>query len=226
VNAAIAQEDQLEQGLAALDIALPEAARQKLLAYAALLYKWNRTYNLTALRDPDQAVSHHLLDSLAVLSFVPAGSLLDVGSGGGMPGIPLAIARPDLPVTLLDSNSKKSAFLQQAAIELALPNISVHGGRVEQYHPSVGFSAITARAFSELADFVNLSRHLLAGGGRWLAMKGVMPHAEIARLPADITVEAVHRLVVPGVDGERHLVAMKINGREAFGRVSWQKYWQ
>lgn len=217
MNAAIRPEEALAQGLAALGIALPAAASDKLLAYAALLYKWNRTYNLTGLRDPDQAVSHHLLDSLAVLPYLPAGSLLDVGSGGGMPGIPLAIVRPDLPVTLLDSNSKKSAFLQQAAIELALSNISVHGGRVEQYHPSVGFATITSRAFSELADFVKLSRHLLSGDGRWLAMKGVWPHAEITRLPPDIVVEAVHRLAVPGVDGERHLVVMKSAGAESFG---------
>jgi 16S rRNA (guanine527-N7)-methyltransferase len=134
-----------------------------------------------------------------------------------MPGIPLAIARPDLPATLLDSNSKKTAFLQQAAIELALANISVHAGRVEQYHPSVGFSAITSRAFSDLADFVNLTRHLLDGDGRWLAMKGVWPHEEIGRLPQDIAVDAVHRLAVPGVDGERHLVIMKKAGAGSFG---------
>jgi len=137
----MSQAQQLEQGLAALGIELPPAAQEKLLAYAALLYKWNKTFSLTAMREQDKAVSHHLLDSLAVLPFVPAGSLLDVGSGGGMPGIPLAIARPELRVTLLDSNSKKAAFLQQAAIELALPNISVHCGRVEQYHPAVGFAA-------------------------------------------------------------------------------------
>lgn len=199
---------QLEQGLAALGIDLSPAAQEKLLAYAALLYKWNKTYSLTAMREQDKAVSHHLLDSLAVLPFVPAGSLLDVGSGGGMPGIPLAIAHPELQVTLLDSNSKKTAFLRQAAIELALPNISVHCGRVEQYHPAVGFTAITSRAFSELADFVSLSRHLLAANGCWLAMKGIWPHEEIGRLPQDIAAEAVHRLVVPGVEGERHLVVL------------------
>ncbi len=199
---------QLVQGLATLGIDLAPAARDKLLAYAALLYKWNRTYSLTAMREQDKAVSHHLLDSLAVLPFVPAGRLLDVGSGGGMPGIPLAIARPDLSVTLLDSNSKKAAFLQQAAIELTLPNISVHCGRVEQYHPALGFTAITSRAFSELADFVRLSQHLLEQGGRWLAMKGVWPHDEIARLPATFRLDAVHRLQVPGVDGERHLAVI------------------
>ncbi len=178
------------------------------LAYAALLYKGNKTYNLTALREPSLAVSHHLLDSLAILPCVAGGTLLDVGSGGGLPGIPLAIACPALRVTLLDSNSKKTAFLQQAAIELDLPNIAVHCGRVEQYRPADKFNIITSRAFSELGDFVALSRHLLRADGRWLAMKGVWPHEEIARLPADVVVDSVRRLEVPGVDGERHLVVI------------------
>jgi 16S rRNA (guanine527-N7)-methyltransferase len=205
----MSQATQLSEGLAALGIALPAAAQEKLLAYCALLDKWNRIYSLTALRDPHKAVSHHLLDSLAVRPYVPPGSLLDVGSGGGMPGIPLAIARPDLAVTLLDSNSKKAAFLQQAAIELGLANISVHCGRVEQYHPSVGFTAITSRAFSELTTFVECSRHLLAEGGVWLALKGVYPHDEIGRLAKDIGIAAVHRLQVVGVEGERHLVVAR-----------------
>ncbi len=203
---------QLAQGLAELGIDLPPAGQEKLLAYVALLYKWNKTYSLTALREQEKAVSHHLLDSLVVLPYVSAGRLLDVGSGGGMPGIPLAIARPDLRVTVLDSNAKKAAFLQQASIELVLPNISVHCGRVEQYHPSFGFSAITARAFSDLADFVGWSRHLLEPGGRWLAMKGVWPHDEIGLLPAEVQLEAVHRLQVPGVEGERHLVVLRSAG--------------
>ncbi len=201
----------LEQGLASLGITLPQAAQDKLLAYAALLAKWNRTFSLTALRGEDKALSHHLLDSLAILPHLPAGSVLDVGSGGGMPGIPLAIACPQTSLTLLDSNSKKTAFLQQAAIELDLPNISVHCGRVEQYHPASGFRAITARAFAELADFVRLTQHLLAADGRWLAMKGVWPHAEIAALPASVAVDTVLGLQVPGVDGERHLVILRKN---------------
>jgi 16S rRNA (guanine527-N7)-methyltransferase len=213
---ALHQEASLEQGLIALSIALPRLLQEKLLAYTALLYKWNRTYNLTALREPSLAVSHHLLDSLAILPYLKQGAkkggeadtLLDVGSGGGLPGIPLAIACPNLRVTLLDSNSKKTAFLQQAAIELNLPNIAVHCGRVEQFRPPAKFSAITSRAFSELADFVALSRHLLHTDGRWLAMKGLWPQEEIARLPAYVAVQAVHRLDVPGVDGERHLVLM------------------
>ena len=200
---------QLEQGLLALGIEVPLAARKKLLDYAALLYKWNKTFSLTAMREQDKAVSHHLLDSLAILPFVPTGTVLDVGSGGGMPGIPLAIVCPDLRVTLLDSNSKKAAFLQQAAIELGLTNISVHCGRVEQYHPESGFSSITARAFSSLSEFTALSRHLLGAGGCWLAMKGAWPHDEIDGLPCGVRLEAVHRLQVPGVEGERHLVVMK-----------------
>ena len=207
-----AQNVQLEAGLAELRIDVSGATQQKLLAYVALLYKWNRTYSLTALREQEQAVSLHLLDSLAVLPqlvALGADTLLDVGSGGGMPGIPLAIALPELRVTLIDSNSKKTAFLQQAAIELKLPNVAVHCGRVEQYHPQQGFAAVTSRAFAELADFVALTRHLLAADARWLALKGVWPHDEIARLPSSVVVDAVHRLVVPGVAGERHLVVMR-----------------
>jgi 16S rRNA (guanine527-N7)-methyltransferase len=214
---AMRQAAQLEQGLGALGIELPVALQHKLLDYVALLYKWNKTYSLTALREQEKAVSYHLLDSLAILPFVTEGSLLDVGSGGGMPGIPLAIARPDLRVTLLDSNSKKAAFLQQAVIEFVLPNISVHGGRVEQYHPASGFALITSRAFSDLADFVARSRHLLATDGRWLAMKGVWPEDEIGRLPDSIAVDAVHRLAVPGVDGERHLVVLRCTDAQRRG---------
>ena len=204
------QRGQLDHGLAILSLEFPDLVRQKLLAYVDLLEKWNRTYSLTALRDREKAVSHHLLDSLAVLPFVPEGRLLDVGSGGGMPGIPLAIVRPGTAVTVLDSNAKKAAFLQQATIELGLSNVSVHCGRVEQYHPRCAYVSIISRAFSSLSDFVALTRPLVsADTGRWLAMKGVWPHDEIARLPDDARVEAVHRLQVPGVDGERHLVVMR-----------------
>ncbi len=183
---------QLEQGLLTLGIDLPAAAQKQLLDYAALLDKWNRTYRLTAVHDRSLAVSHHLLDSLAILPFVGAATLLDVGSGGGMPGIPLAIALPALRVVLVDSNSKKTAFLQQVAIELGLTNIAVHCGRVEEYRPAAGFALITARAFSDLAEFVKRSRHLLEKDGHWLAMKGVWPQDEIVRLPIDLRVNGVH----------------------------------
>jgi 16S rRNA (guanine527-N7)-methyltransferase len=201
-------ETQLAEGLVGLGIDLAASAQQRLLDYAGLLDKWNRTYRLTALCASSLAVSHHLLDSLAVLPFVEATTLLDVGSGGGMPGIPLAIARPELRVTLLDSSSKKTAFLRQVAIELSLANIAVHCGRVEAYRPPARFAAITARAFSDLGVLVKLSGHLLQSGGHWLAMKGVWPQGEIASLPPQVVVDTVHRLDVPGVSGERHLVVM------------------
>jgi len=208
--------EQLASGLHAMGIELPAAAQQTLLAYAALLDKWNRAFNLTALRDPEKAVSHHLLDSLAILPHLAGDSgnntLLDVGSGGGLPGIPLAIARPGLVVTLLDSNSKKTAFLRQAAIELGLANVSVHCGRIEEFHPALPFAAIVSRAFAELADFVRPTRSLLAADGCWLAMKGLIPHEEIARLPQGIVVSSVTPLTVPGVDGERHLLLLKDTG--------------
>lgn len=203
------REQQLAEGMKVLGIDLPADVQERLLAYAAFLEKWNRTYSLTALRDPKLAVSHHLLDSLAILPYVSVSTLLDVGSGGGQPGIPLAIARPELAVTLLDSNSKKTAFLQQAVIELGLKNVQVVTARVEEFKPAAPFAAITSRAFAELADFVGLTRHLLAPGGEWLAMKGQRPVAEMNKLPAGVSVTAVHRLLVPGVDGERHLVVMR-----------------
>jgi 16S rRNA (guanine527-N7)-methyltransferase len=175
----------------------------------ALLEKWNRTFQLTAIKDPALAVSHHLLDSLAILPFVDAPTLLDVGSGGGMPGIPLAIACPQLRVVLLDSNSKKTAFLQQVVIELGLTNIAVHCGRVEAYRPAARFARRSPRGRLPIsADLVQLSRHLLQADGHWLAMKGVRPDDEMARLPAEVSVVGVHRLEVPGVSGERHLVVI------------------
>ena len=198
----------LAAGLATLGLNLPAAAQQKLLAFRDLLLKWNKIYNLTALRDPQQAISHHLLDSLVILPHIGAGNLLDVGSGGGLPGIPLAIARPELAVTMVDTVQKKATFLQQAAIELGLKNVAVHHARVEEM--SGQYAQISSRAFAELALFVSLTRHLLAPGGRWLAMKGVRPDVEINALPADIQVEAVIPLTVPGLAAERHLIILKV----------------
>ena len=197
----------LAAGLTALGIALPEAAQLKLLAFRDLLLKWNRTYNLTALRDPQQVISHHLLDALAILPHVGAGPLLDVGSGGGLPGIPLAIARPDLSVTLVDTVQKKATFLQQAAIELELKSVAVHHARVEEMRGQ--YAQISSRAFAELARFISLTHHLLAPGGRWLAMKGARPDDEIKALSAGSEVEAIIPLAVPGLDAERHLIILK-----------------
>ena len=202
--------EQLQRGLAALELDLPAAAQEKLLAFAALLGKWNKVYNLTALRDEEQVISHHLLDSLAVLPhLVGVKRLADIGSGGGLPGIPLAIARPDLQVALVETSQKKSAFQQQAKIELGLGNVSVHCARVEAWQPEEKCDAVISRAFSDLAEFVRLSGHLLAESGALLAMKGVHPYEEIAQLPAGWRVADVTPLQVPGVEGARHLVRVE-----------------
>ncbi len=197
----------LAAGLTTLGLALPDTVQQQLLAFRDLLLKWNKTYNLTALRDPRQAISHHLLDALAILPHVGAGPLLDVGSGGGLPGIPLAIARPDLSVTLVDTVQKKTAFLRQAAIELELKNVAVHHARVEEMRGQ--YAQISSRAFAELARFVGVTCHLMAPGGSWLAMKGARPDDELKALPADSEVEAIIPLSVPGLDAERHLIILK-----------------
>ena len=197
----------LAAGLAELGLDLSDAVQHKMLAFRDLLLKWNKTYNLTALRDPEQAISHHLLDSLTILPHVGTGPLLDVGSGGGLPGIPLAIACPGLSVGMVDTVQKKASFLQQASIELGLKNVTVHHARVEEMQGQ--YAQISSRAFADLGLFVSLTRHLLAPGGRWLAMKGVRPDDEIAALPAGITVEAIISLIVPGLEAERHLIILK-----------------
>lgn len=195
----------LDRGLAELAFEMPGNARDKLLQYVALLEKWNRTYNLTAVREPREMVSHHLLDSLVVAPHLrlPAGArLADVGSGAGLPGIPLAIACPHWAVTLNDSKTKKTAFLRQAAIELRLANVSVHEGRVQEWHPAERFAAVISRAFAELSDFVAACRHLVAPGGVLAAMRGAAP--------AGTDGAQIIRLQVPLLNAERHLVLIRV----------------
>lgn len=200
---------QLQSGLAAMGLSLTEAQQNKLLEYVGLLTKWNKTYNLTALRDESLMISHHLLDSLTLLPYIEgAQTMLDVGSGGGQPGIPAAICRPDLQITLLDANTKKTSFLQQAVIELGLDKVRVVSGRVEAVQDFQA-DVITSRAFAELADFVNWTAHLLTDNGYWAAMKGVFPHEEIERLPDFVQVEKVEELYVPQLDAERHMVVLR-----------------
>jgi 16S rRNA (guanine527-N7)-methyltransferase len=200
--------DALGRGLADLGLEVEADTRERLLDYLALLGKWNQTYNLTAIREPERMLTHHLLDSLAILPHVDADNLLDVGSGAGLPGIPLAIVRPGLAVTVIDASRKKSDFMRQAAIELGLANVESIHGRVEDYRPARPFARIVSRAFSELAEFVRLTRHLLAGDGRWLAMKGTLPSTEIEAL-SGARVAGIERLRVPGLDAERHLIIME-----------------
>lgn len=202
----------LERGLGELALALPAGAREQLLAYLELLAKWNNTYNLTAIRDPLQAVSHHLLDSLAVLRELSAhaGALADIGSGAGLPGIPVAIAEPGRRVTLNDANHKKGAFLRQAVIELGLRNAEVYVGRVEDWRPPEGFAVVISRGFSSLAGFLSACGHLVAPSGVLAAMKGAYPRKELGQLPANCDCRDVRRLKVPLLGAERHLVFCRI----------------
>lgn len=203
----------LREGLAGLGLDLPAAVQARLLAYVALLKKWNATYNLTAIRDEGEMVTQHLLDSLSVLPALQELALVgrrwaDIGSGAGLPGIPLAIVRPDLDMTLVETVTKKSAFQRQAKIELGLANVTVHNQRVEQM-PGGTFDAVISRAFAELADFVRLAGHLPAPDGRLYAMKGLLPEDEISRLPQAWAVVDCIRLSVPGLDAQRHLIILE-----------------
>ena len=208
---------QLADGIAALGLALPQETVDRLLAFGELLLKWNKVYNLTAIRNPQELITHHLLDSLAVLPYLETlNRLADIGSGGGLPGVVLAIVRPGLVVTSIETVGKKASFQQQAKIELGLGNFTVLNKRVEQVQaealPGGAPEGVISRAFSSLADFVALSGHLVAEGGALYAMKGANPVDEIATLPAGWAVTETHALSVPGLDAERHLLFIRRTG--------------
>ncbi|WP_243048422.1 16S rRNA (guanine(527)-N(7))-methyltransferase RsmG [Dyella sp. RRB7] len=197
---------QLERGVASLGLQLPAGAVERLLDYQALLARWNATYNLTAIRDPMEMVSRHLVDSLAILPYVQGQTLADLGTGPGLPGIPLAIAAPQRQVLLVDSNGKKVRFLREAIRSLKLDNVRAVQSRVEDVEGQ--FDCITARAFASLADMLAWGGHLMTREGVWLAMKGKHPEDELAGVPPGFEVRAIHTLAVPDVGGERHLVVL------------------
>lgn len=200
-------EDVLKQGIKDLKLDLADDQVEKLLDYLALLNKWNSVYNLTSVRDPMQMVTLHLLDSLAAVpAFAGAANVLDVGAGGGLPGMVLAISRPDMKVSMIDTVHKKTAFLNQVKAELGLSNVTVYTKRVEQLEVKTKFDVITSRAFADLSDFVNWSGHLLQEGGRFIALKGTAPQEERERLPEPWKVRKLEPLTVPGLEAERHLV--------------------
>ncbi len=194
----------LAQGIAAMGLDVDAAKQEKLLAYMALLQKWNKVYNLTAIRDAEEMVRLHLLDSLSVLPYIQGKNLLDVGSGGGLPGIVLAIVKPELQVTTIDTVQKKAIFMRQVKGELALHNLDVVHGRVEDYQPEEKFEMIISRAFSELGLFMRLTQRLIAPHGRWLAMKGQILQDEMAKM--DKTPNEIIPLKVYGLNAERHLI--------------------
>jgi 16S rRNA (guanine527-N7)-methyltransferase len=197
----------LDQGIKDMTLGVTPEQQTKLMGYLALMNKWNGVYNLTSLRDPHQMVTHHLLDSLAAVpAFADARNVLDVGAGGGLPGIVLAIVRPDMKVSMIDTVHKKTAFLNQVKAELKLTNVSVHTMKVQDLVVEDKFDVITSRAFADLSDFVNWSGHLLAVGGKFIALKGVAPSEERERLPQDWRVVDLQPLWVPRLQAERHLV--------------------
>ena len=212
-----AREEMLARGLEGLGLPSDERTVTLLGRFADLLLRWNRTYNLTAIREESEVVTHHLLDSAALVPMIAkiapeAKTLLDVGSGGGLPAVPTALLRPDLSVHAVDTVKKKVTFLQQAQIELGLKNFRAHHARVENLRLSP-FDVITSRAFASLADFTSLTEHLLKPSGQWLAMKGVVPEEEIAALPDFVRVREILPMTVPGLHESRHLIVMGRNER-------------
>nr|WP_241505937.1 16S rRNA (guanine(527)-N(7))-methyltransferase RsmG [Parahaliea mediterranea] len=202
----------LEDGCRQLGLALADRQQQQLWDYLTLLAKWNRAYNLTAVRDPADMVRKHLLDSLAIAPLVDGQRLIDVGTGGGLPGVPLSIVYPEREIHLLDSNSKKTRFLFQVKTALGLDNMAVHHARVESHQPAAPFEAVLSRAFASLQDMVAGCRHLLAPGGQFLAMKGQYPGAELEAVASVCDIRAVTQVSVPGLAQQRHLVAMTLRG--------------
>ena len=198
--------DQLERGLAKINIQATVYQQQQMVSYLVLFEKWNKAYNLSAIRDREEMVSRHLLDSLVVQPFIKGKRIIDVGTGGGLPGIPLAIMNPETSYTLLDSNGKKTRFLFQVKTELSLNNVTIENTRVESFKPAPLFDGVVSRAFASIEDMVKGCDQLLSENGRFWAMKGIYPETELSALPKHYTVEASHSLSVPGCDGERHLL--------------------
>ncbi len=201
--------EQLTSGAKQLGIALDNPTAEKLLAYLDLLYKWNRAYNLTAIRDEKEAIPLQLLDSLSILPFIGDGPLLDIGSGGGLPGIPIAICRPEQPITLLDSNGKKTRFLNQARLELGLENVQVVNERIEAWHPGTPPEIITSRAFARLAQILDWCGHLLTPETRLVAMKGQYPQQELEEIMEENLAVETRKVVIPGIEAQRHIVIIQ-----------------
>jgi 16S rRNA (guanine527-N7)-methyltransferase len=195
----------LNEGLDALDLLLTQAQQKKLIAFIVLIEKWNKAYNLTAIRNPEEMVRLHLLDSLAIANYIQGPKVLDIGTGAGLPGIPLALIYPHYSFVLLDSNIKKTRFVQQAVIELGLKNVTVWHGRIENYQPTIYFNSIVSRAFSSVQSFVSVASERLSSGGVLLAMKGQHPDKELQQIDNDFSVIPI---MVPGVDAERCLVQL------------------
>lgn len=203
--------NKLSRLLADAGISLTDHQKNQLIAYVDMLHKWNKAYNLTSVRDPNEMLVRHILDSIVVAPYLKGGRFIDVGTGPGLPGIPLSIVRPEAHFTLLDSLGKRVRFLRQVQHELALTNITPVQSRVEEFPSEPPFDGVISRAFASLTDMVSWCHHLPGLDGRFYALKGQLPEDEIASLPAEFSVESVEKLRVPQLDGERHLVVIKPN---------------
>ena len=200
--------ERLNALLAETELQVTEPQRQQLLALVAALHKWNKAYNLTSVREPLEMLSKHILDSLVVSPYLPDGTLIDVGTGPGLPGLPLAIINPDKHFVLLDSLGKRIRFIRQTCFELGIDNITAIHSRVEQHQPETPYAAVLSRAFASVHDMLSWCGHLTDESGQFLAMKGQLPESELNTLPANIAVRHVYELKVPGLDGQRHLIAL------------------
>jgi len=203
--------NKLSRLLADAGISLTDHQKNQLIAYVDMLHKWNKAYNLTSVRDPNEMLVRHILDSIVVAPYLKGGRFIDVGTGPGLPGIPLSIVRPEAHFTLLDSLGKRIRFLRQVQHELGLTNITPVQSRVEEFPSEPPFDGVISRAFASLNDMVSWCHHLPGQNGRFYALKGQLPEEEIASLPAEFSVESVEKLRVPQLDGERHLVVIKPN---------------
>jgi 16S rRNA (guanine527-N7)-methyltransferase len=204
----------LIKGCKKLEITLSDQEQNQLIQYIELFFKWNKAYNLSAIKDVHSMVDRHLLDSLAILPLIRGDNIIDVGTGGGLPGIPLAICKPNSKITLLDSNGKKTRFLHQVKTDLNLTNVTIVQSRVENYKPAMLFDGVVSRAFASLEDMVKGCRHMLLDNGRFWAMKGIYPEDELKPLQKHYIVENSYQLSIPGEPGERHLLEIKAQGHD------------
>ena len=200
--------NRLEALLAQTTLVVSDTQKQQLLKLVVLLHKWNKAYNLTSVRDPDEMLVKHIMDSIVVSPYLSGQRFIDVGTGPGLPGLPLAIMNPDKEFVLLDSLGKRIRFITQAVYELQLTNVTPVQSRVEEYQPEIKFDGVLSRAFASLEDMLHWCQHLPADGGVFLALKGVKPSAEIANLNSKFKLDAAHKLIVPELEGERHLIVM------------------
>lgn len=213
--------DCLAKHLALSSVVLPAAAQEQFVSYLMLMSRWQETFNITSIKTPEAQITHHIMDALSIIPYLQGNRFIDVGTGAGIPGIILAIARPEYELTLLDAVGKKVRFLQQVKVSLKLSNVSLVHSRVEMYHPETLFDGVVTRAYSAINDMLLGTKHLCKQGGFFYAMKGQLPQDELAALPPGFICEATHALHVPGLDAERHLIVLSACSEDGRRKTDW-----